>query len=68
MEYSSYEKAVFTITGPLNIQLLKFWLFTLSNFQMNFVKNFMEKIPGFKTDFESPDVLPPHQYLWSEIY
>ena len=22
MEYSSYEKAAFTITGPLNIQLL----------------------------------------------
>ena len=68
MEYSSYEKAAFTITGPLNIQLLKFWLFNSSNFQTDLVKNFMEKLPGVKIDFEIIDnVLPLHQYLWSEI-
>ena len=43
---------MFTITGPSNIQLLKFWLFNFSSFQANFVQNFMEKVPGFKTDFE----------------
>ena len=35
-------KAVLTITGPSNIQLLKFWLFNFSNFQTTFVKNFMK--------------------------
>ena len=68
MEYSSYEKAAFTITGPLNIQLLKFWLFNSSNFQTDLVKNFMEKLSGFEIGFEIIDkVLPLDQYLWSEI-
>ena len=53
IEYSSYGKALFTITRPSNIQLLKFWLFNFSNFQTTFVKNFMKKLPGFKTYFES---------------
>ena len=35
-------KVVLTITGPSNIQLLKFWLFNFSNFQTTFVKNFMK--------------------------
>ena len=49
-------------------KLLKFWLFNFSNFQTTFVKNFMKKLPGFKTDFESTDkVLRLRQYLWSEI-
>ena len=56
------------ITWSSNIQLLKFWLFNFSNFQTSFVKNFMKKLPGFKTDFESSDkVLLLHQYIWSEI-
>ena len=68
IEYSSYEKALFTITGLSNIQLLKFWLFNFSNFQTTFVKNFLEKLPGLKIYFESTDkVLPLHQYLWSGI-
>ena len=59
---------MFTITGPLNIQLLKFWLFKFFNFQANLVKNLMEKLPGFEIDFESTDkVLPLHQYLWFKI-
>ena len=38
------------------------------NFQTTFVKNFMKKLAGFKTDFEVTDkILPLHQYLWSEI-
>ena len=63
------EKALFPITGPSNIQLLKFWLFNFSNFLTNFVKNFMKKTSRFQNiDFESTDkVLPLHQYLWSEI-
>ena len=69
IEYLSYEKAVFTFTGPPNIQLLKFWLFNFSNFQTTFAKNFMKKLPGFKIDFQSSDkVLPLHQHLWSEIF
>ena len=44
MEYSSYEKVVFTITRLSNIQLLKFWLFNFSNFQTTFLKSFMEKL------------------------
>ena len=47
----------------------KFWLFNFSNFQATFAKHFMEKLPGFKIDFESSDkVLPLHQHLWSEIF
>ena len=42
-----YEKAVFTITGPVNIQLLKLWLFKFSNFQTTFVENLMKKLPVF---------------------
>ena len=38
----SYEKPLFTITGPSKIQLLKFWRFNFSNFQTTFVKNFMK--------------------------
>ena len=38
----SYEKPLFTITGPSKIQLLKFWRFNFSNFQITFVKNFMK--------------------------
>ena len=68
IEYLSYEKAVLTITGLSNIQLLKFLLFNCSNFHTTFVKNFMKKLPGFKIDFESTDkVLRLHQYLWSKI-
>ena len=68
MEYSSYEKAVFMITGSSNIHFLKFWHFNFSNFQTTFVKIFTKKPPSFKIDFESTDkVLPLHQYLWSEI-
>ena len=29
-----YEKAVITITGPSNMQLLKFWPINFSNFQI----------------------------------
>ena len=59
---------MFTITGPSNIQLLKFWLFNFPNFHITFFKNFMKRLPGFKIDFESTDkVLPLHQYLWSKI-
>ena len=47
------------------ILTFQFWF---ANFQTNFVKNFMKKLPGFKIDFESTDkVLPLHQYVWSEI-
>ena len=68
MHNSSYRRVLFTTTGPSDIQLLKFWLFNFSNFQVNFVKNFIRQLPGFKIDFESTDkVLPFHQYLWSEI-
>ena len=68
IEYSSYEKSLFTITGPSIIQLLIFWLFNFSYFQTTFVKNFLEKLPGLKIYFVSTDkVLPLHQYLWSEI-
>ena len=68
IQYSSYEKAVFTITGSWNIQLLKFRLFNFSNFKTAFVKNVMKKFPGSKIYFESADkVLPPHQHLWSEF-
>ena len=68
IEYSRYEKAVFTITGSSNIQLLKFWLFNSCFFQATFVKSFAKKIPGFKIDFESTDkFLPRHQHLLSEI-
>ena len=50
------------------MQLLKFWLFNFSNFQTTLVKNFMKKLPGFKTYFESTDkVVLLHQYLWSKI-
>ena len=35
---------------------------------MNFVKYLMEKLPGFKIDFESTDkVLPLHQFLLFKI-
>ena len=68
IEYSSYGKALFTITRPSNIQLLKFWLFNFSNFQTTFVKNVMKNLPGFKIYFESTyKSLPLLQYLWSEI-
>ena len=68
IEYSSYEKTMFTITGASNVQLLKFWLFNFPNFHITFFKNFMKRLPGFKIDFESTDkVLPLHQYLWSKI-
>ena len=59
---------MFTITGPSNIQLLKFWLFNFPNFHITFFKNFMKILSEFKIDFESTDkVLPLHQYLWSKI-
>ena len=49
-------------------EIMTFW-FWFANFQTNFVKNFMKKLPGFKIDFESTDkVLPLHQYIWSEIF
>ena len=42
--------------------------FNFPSFQTTFVKTFMEKLPGFKINFESTyKVLPLHQYLWSEI-
>ena len=41
-DMKSYEKPLFTITGPSKIQLLKFWRFNFSNFQTTFVKNFMK--------------------------
>ena len=68
VEYSSYEKAACTITDSSNKQLLKFWLFNCSNFETTFVKNFIEKPPGFKIYFERTDkVSPLRQYLWSEF-
>ena len=40
------------------------FLFWFANFQTNFVKNFMKKLPGFKIDFEGTDkVLLLHQYI-----
>ena len=59
IEYSSYEKAVFMITEPLKMKLLKFRLFSFSNFQTTFVKNVMKNLPGFKIDFESTDKVSP---------
>ena len=68
IEYSSYEKAVFMITGSSNMHSLKFWHFSFSNFQTISVKIVTKKSPGFNIDFGSTDkVLPLHQYLWSEI-
>ena len=68
VEYSTHKKTAFTITGPSNIQLLKFWLVNFPNFQTTFAKNFMKKRPGFKIDFQSAEkVLPLYQYLWAEI-
>ena len=48
MEYSSYEKSVFTITRLLNLHFLKLWHFNFSNFQTTFVKFFMKEPPGLK--------------------
>ena len=68
IEYSSYEKAAFTISGSSNKQLLKFWLFNCSNFETTFVKNFIEIPPGFKIYSERTDkVSALRQYLWSEF-
>ena len=54
-DYRVVERATFEI---MNFQ---FWF---ANFQTNFVKNFMEKLPGLQTDFESTDkFLPLHQYI-----
>ena len=59
---------MFTITGPSNIQLLKFWLFNFPNFHITFFKNFMKRFPGFKIDSESTDkVLPLQQYLFYNL-
>ena len=64
MEYSNYEKAVLTITGPLNKQLLGFTTFYLFQHSNDFYQKFYEKLPGFKINFESTDkVLLLHQYL-----
>ena len=63
IEYLSYEKAVFTIAGSSNIQLLKLWFFNFSSFQTTFDQSFMKKLPGFKIDFESTDnFFPLHQW------
>ena len=48
------KKALFTITGPPNIQLLKFWLFNFSNFQTTFVKNLLKKLSFFSSNFKNP--------------
>ena len=68
IEYSSHEKAVFTITRSSKLHFLKFWRFNFSNFQTNFVKIFTKKRPGLQIYFESTDkVLRIHQYLWSKF-
>ena len=55
IEYSSYEKAVFTITRFSNIRFLQIWHFDFSNFQTTFAKIFTKKPLGFKMDFEITD-------------
>ena len=48
----SFEKDIFTIAGPWNIQLFNF-----CNFQTTFFKNFMKRLLGFRIEFESTDML-----------
>ena len=55
IEYSSYEKAVFTITGPSNMYL---------DFCQKLYGKAPGKFPGFKISFEiTGKVLPLDQYL-----